>query len=183
MADDFLFYEEDYEEISDWDEESDAANNETTTTKHVSNSRNNEASKLSSKNNDGSEEKKDDKSSPSKTQITSSSKLIASRCPKSSALPYIARTASSSFICHKYSIFTPKEIKDHIFNMTKEVAMALNIDSEIVSLFLRRFGWKAERFMIEYESESTKCLSSYHLNTVNEKITSWRWTEAILFFI
>lgn len=108
MADDYLFYEEDYEDISDWDDESDG-NNDENNTHHVEQYKE-----------DQEEEKKISlsPSSPTSTSIKNGASIKST--PKNKTqfttstsndyiCPYVpSKTTSSSFIVHKYSVFTTK---------------------------------------------------------------------------
>ena len=60
-------------------------------------------------------------------------------------------------------------MKQHIDNLIQEVSTTLNIDAEIVSLLLRKYGWKTDRLMENYLLDSIKCLNDNHLNQINQK--------------
>ena len=124
MADDYLFYDEDYDDdMSDWDEDSNS-NQETN---------DDNANKPDTNNNAISEQKIDpdpDKeskmssppinnsngtialpSTPNKTILSTSNKandVMVSRSPTALCIPYIPKSTASSFILHKYSVFTTK---------------------------------------------------------------------------
>ena len=124
MADDYLFYDEDYDDdMSDWDEGS-ASNDET---------KDDNDNKPDTKNNGISEQKIDpdpDKesklvsppinnsngttalpSTPNKTLLSTSNNtkdIMVSRSPTALSIPYIPKSTASSFILHKYSVFTTK---------------------------------------------------------------------------
>eukprot|EP01084_Bolivina_argentea_P097605 175455_1 len=151
MADEYLFYEEDYDDISDWDEESDENNNDT--------------------NNISTPDKSSPTKSPLKQDESEEKKYsIASNTNMNkNGLSYIPKSTSSSFIRHKYSVMTQKDMKQHIRNLIGELSLTLNIDIEIVSLLLRKYEWKTDRLMENYLSNSLKCLNEHNLHLINKK--------------
>lgn len=53
--------------------------------------------------------------------------------------------------------------------MICDISSTLNLDGEMVSLLLRRYGWKTERLMENYLSDSVKCLSDNNLHSISPK--------------
>lgn len=121
MADDYLFYDEDYEDISDWDEGSDSNDK----------AKDDNTNNIVAKQNKISEQKVDPEpdeekmapqtikngtteplSTPNKTVLTTSNNandvMVMSRSPTALSIPYIPKSTASSFILHKYSVFTSK---------------------------------------------------------------------------
>ena len=119
MADEYLFYDEDYEDISDWDEESDSNDKiKDQASKPVA-----KQNKISEQKVDPEcEEEKKEPSPPTKNGTTApttppkallstsnnANDVMVSRSPTAICIPYIPKSTASSFILHKYSVFTTK---------------------------------------------------------------------------